>query len=252
MSTETTAPEGQVAPGVVAPAAPATPAPAAPAPVAPVAPTEGKEPPAPVAESQYEPTGDPGLDYALSFLSRAGIADDDPALVAASEGNFALLKAKLAEKGVAGWEQAVALGEQAHQRLVEAEKAKASEVEEAVLAVAANSGANWEQVVEWARGAATPEEVEAVNGFFAQGKLGAKIAASYLIQQYQAASGSVAQPPARQAVSPTAVPAPAAAAAQGPLNRVQFAEQAQALYKTFGDSYTQRPEYAALARRLAR
>ena len=209
------------------------------------------EPAAPAAP-EYEPTGDPGLDYALSFLSRAGIQPDDPALAAAAEGNFGLLEAVLAERGIPGWEQAVALGKQAQQRMVEAEKAKAAEVEDAVLAVAANSGVDWEQVVTWARGAATPEELEAVNGFFAQGALGAKIAASYLVQNFQAAQGNVAQPPVRQAVSPTAAPAAPSASANTPLNRVEFAEQAQALYKRFGDSYTQRPEYAALARRLAR
>lgn len=56
-----------------APAAPAVPA----APAAPV-PVDGAV--------LYEPTGDVGLDLALEFVGKAGIASDHPAMVAAAGG----------------------------------------------------------------------------------------------------------------------------------------------------------------------
>src|SRR5690606_29641493 len=93
--------------------------PSAPVSQDPAKPNPAKEEPTPQEEEEgeieFEATGDPGLDYALSFIARAGIDDQHPAFIAAANGDFGLLKATLAEKGLPGWEQAIALGEKAYQ-----------------------------------------------------------------------------------------------------------------------------------------
>lgn len=199
---------------------------------------------------EYAPTGDPGLDYALGFLAKAGIDADDPALVAASDGDFGLLEAILAQKGIPGWEQAVALGKQAQGRMQEKAKESQAAVEAAVLGVAEAHGVDWEEAVAWGKENAEPGEIEAINKLFADPAT-AKIAAHYLISNFASAPG-VDVPPRQNAVKDEAVGSPAAAPAQGAIDRKQFAVEAGKLHKQFGDAYTQRPEYAALARRLQR
>jgi len=64
---------------------------------------------------QYNKTGDPGLDMALSFIGKLGIGPDHPAIVAARQGDFAFIKAELAGRGdkAQGWEQYLSLAEKA-------------------------------------------------------------------------------------------------------------------------------------------
>lgn len=258
------------APASVAPAAapiaapdavqqPAAPAPTTsigaqqPAPQAPVAPQEPSEPaPDPKGKAEpveYEPTGDPGLDYALSFLGKAGYHDDHPAIQAASQGDFGLLKAELASKGIAGWEQALALAERAYETArAEAAKVQAA-VQESVTAVAESLGVDWEAAVEFARENATPEEIETINKMFSD-PYTAKMAALWISHAYSS-NPNTSVPPAREPVKPNAVPADGNTS-QGTLTRAEFAAEAGKLHKRFGDAYTTTPEYKALARRLQR
>lgn len=243
MTDEVTAPTTTIAP----PAAPA-PAPApqpvpepAPEPVKP----KGKTEEAPAVE--YEETGDPGLDFALAFVGRAGIDSDHPAMQAAAAGDFGLLKALLAQKGIAGWEQAVALGEQA----VERAKGKATElqgqIQEAVAGVAEAVGVDWEAAVVWARENADEAEIEAINGLF-QSPLTAKIAAHYIASQFAANAERPAGKPAVRADAGGAV----AVSQTGSLTRIEFAQEAEKLFRQFGNGYMDRPEYKQLQARRAR
>lgn len=254
---------------VAAPAAPdAAQQPAAPAPApapstslgiqppAPQAPVAPQEPPAPAPDPkgkaepvEYEPTGDPGLDYALSFLGKAGYHDDHPAIQAASQGDFGLLKAELASKDIAGWEQALALAERAYET-AQGEAAKVQEaVQESVTLVAESLGVDWEAAVEFARETATPEEIETINKMFSD-PYTAKMAALWVSHAYSS-NPNTSVPPAREPVKPNAIPAEGNTS-QGTLTRAEFAAEAGKLHKRFGDSYTTSPEYKALARRLQR
>lgn len=252
MSQETAAPEVEA----TAPAAPATTNIAPAAPVAPVAPEpaptpepekpKGKEKEEPI---EFEQTGNARLDYALSFVARAGIDAEHPALVAAANGDFGLLKATLAEKGVAGWEQAVALGEEALGEIRKAETEKVEQVQQSVLQVAEAVGVDWEAAVSYAKETATEEEVAKINGLFAD-PFTAKIAALYITHAYKGgAAGDI--PPAKSAVKENAAPVTGGQQG-GTLSRAEFAAEAGKLHKKFGDSYNQTPEYKALAQRLQR
>lgn len=248
-----TAPAAPVAPAAP-PAAPVpsldlgqpapVPAPAA-APVAPAAKDDPKAPPVPT----YEPTGDAGLDYSLSFVAKAGFAEDHPAMVAAFKGDFGLLKAELAQKGIPGWEQAVALGEQAYKKFSDEAAADIKAVGETVLATAAQVGVDWEDTVKWAKENGTQDELAAINDMLAKPGT-AKIAAFYLTSQY-ANSGKVSVPPQRQAAKPDAVAESGPANSSTPITRVEFAREAGNLQRKYGDEkYMQSAEYQALYRRL--
>lgn len=160
-------------PAVVAPAvAPATePATATPAPAGPVS---------------YEPTGDPGLDMALGFVGKLGIPASDPAMVAAEQGNFALLKAKLALLGdkAQGWEQVIALGETAIAGLKAKADARQKATQDAILSAFGEdrdaATKQWGEVQAWARENAEPEERAAVNAALSAGGIAAKAMAAYL------------------------------------------------------------------------
>lgn len=225
------------------PAAPQEPAKAEPAKVDPTQQEEEE------GEIEFEATGDPGLDYALSFIARAGIDDQHPAFIAAANGDFGLLKATLAEKGLPGWEQAIALGEKAYQGIKEKEAETVKAVQGAVLQVAEAVGVDWEAAVTHARDNATEDEVAQLNKLFSD-PFTAKIAALYITHAYSTAPG-VDVPARKQAVKPEAAPAPSAQTG-GTLSRVEFAQEAGKLHKKFGDAYTGTPEYRALAARLQR
>lgn len=244
MSVEATAPATEE---VKAPVPPAAVPPAVPPVVQPDAPTD-KAPGAP-EQAEYEPTGDPGLDYALSFLARAGIDDEHPAFQAAANGDFGLLKATLAEKGVPGWEQAVALGEKALENIRAKEAETIEAVQASVLQVAEGVGVDWEQAVSYAKENGEPEQIEKLNAMFAD-PFTAKIAALYITHAY-ANSPGVDVPAKRTAVKPDASPAPAGVTG-GSLTRAEFANEAGKLYRKFGDGAQNTPEYRALAARLQR
>ena len=102
-------------------------------------------PPAPnpdtANEFAYDATGDAGLDYALNFVGKLGYGDTHPAMQAAQKGDFSLIRAELATKGVAGSDAVLALAEQAYTRFA-AEDAKKAEELAGFAAQAAGSPEN--------------------------------------------------------------------------------------------------------------
>lgn len=242
--------EEALAPAVeqTAPVAPAAPSPVqAKAPTPPAVEPQAKDEPG--EEIAYEETGDPGLDYALSFIARAGIDAEHPALIAASNGDFGLLKATLAEKGVAGWEQAVALGEKALEGIQAKQAETVKEIQSSVLQVAESLGVDWEAAISYARDNADEKEAATLNELFSKPET-AKIAALYVSHVYSSAPG-VDIPPAKSAVPEAAAPA-ISQNSGGSLTRAEFAAEAGKLYKKFGDGAASTPEYRALAARLQR
>lgn len=152
----TDTPAAQPAAPQAAPAASPTPAPSA-------TPASTEETPQTGAEEiTYAPTGDASLDVALGYLAKNGLDAEHPAVVAATGGDFSLLKAHLAAAGATGWEAMVALGEQAYERhqgtVAEREKA----VEAAVFDVVGGQE-QWTAVSGWLTENADQSEKDAIN-----------------------------------------------------------------------------------------
>jgi hypothetical protein len=198
----------------------------------------------------YEPTGDAGLDVALSFVGKLGIPADHPAMLATSTGDFSLIKAHLATMGdkAAGWEQMVALAEAANDRMTEAADARNNAVSAAVIEVA-GSEEQWDAVKQWAAANADPSEKTELNAMFAAGPLQARAAAMLLVDLHRNGQGTV--------VNPAATTTGASAGAvnvntNGPLTAREFSDAVNALTKKVGTANIQsHPEYIALGKRLA-
>lgn len=195
------------------------------------------------AFDQYE---DAGLNYALDFLAKQGFGPDDPEIQAAFNGDFGLLRAKLAQSGAQGWEAVLSLGEQAYERGQKEAAAQAEAVGKRALELSEKAGVDWEAAVAHVSASASPEHKEAINNLLSDPKLAdlgiALIHTSYL-------GSGVELPAQEQPVRPEAAPQ-SQGAATGSLNRKQFAEEARKLHRTLGDGYVNSPEYAALGRRL--
>lgn len=208
-----------------------------------------KETPADTGAVEYEPTGDVGLDMALQFVGKAGITGDHPAMVAASKGDFTILKATLAQKGTPGWEQFVALGEAAYTRNQEAGIAKNAALT-ALVHEAAGGADEWKAVQVWAAANATPEEKQQINAQLNGGNIAAKAAVLYLTSAYNRANNVVVEPrdPAARAGRSGGTPT----GDTGPLTSQAYAEAVQQLNNKLAGRLEGSKEYAALqSRRLA-
>ena len=211
-------------------------------------------PPAPVTpnpdttqEFTYDPTGDAGLDYALNFVGKLGYGDTHPAIIAAQQGDFSLIRAELATKGVAGSDAVLALAEQAYTRFA-AEDAKKSEELAGFAAQAAGSAENWAVVRAWAAQEATPQEKAQVNAALSQGGLVAQGVISQLVTLYQQKhtlpkdAADVAKPGEAGTAAPS----------NEPMTAKAYAQAVEALRQKLGNRTEDSPEYAALqSQRLA-
>ena len=198
-------------------------------------------------EFSYDPTGDAGLDYALNFVGKLGYGDTHPAILAAQKGDFSLIRAELATKGVAGSDAVLALAEQAYTRFA-AEDAKKSEELAGFAAQAAGSAENWAVVRAWAAQEATPQEKAQVNAALAQGGLVAHGVISQLVNLYQQKhtlpkdAAGVAKPGAVGTSAPS----------NEPMTAKAYAQAVEALRQKLGNRTEDSPEYAALqSQRLA-
>lgn len=198
-------------------------------------------------EFAYDPTGDAGLDYALNFVGKLGYGDTHPAIMAAQKGDFSLIRAELATKGVAGSDAVLALAEQAYTRFA-AEDAKKSRELSGFAAQAAGSAENWAVVRAWAAAEATPQEKAQVNAAIAQGGLVAQGVISQLVNLYQQKhtlpkdAAPVAKPGEVGGAAPTG----------GPMTAQAYAQAVEQLRQKYGSNTDSTPEYAALqSQRLA-
>ena len=208
-------------------------------------------PPAPnsdtAKEFAYDSTGDAGLDYALNFVGKLGYGDTHPAMLAAQKGDFSLIRAELATKGVAGSDAVLALAEQAYTRFAAEDAKKATELS-GFAAQAAGSAENWAVVRAWAAVEATPQEKAQVNAAIAQGGLVAQGVISQLVSLYQQKhtlpkdAAPVAKPGAGSGAATTA----------GPMTAQAYAQAVEQLRQKYGSNTDSTPEYAALqSQRLA-
>lgn len=216
-------------------------------PAAPAIPPENKPADATNTIVEFELTGDVGLDMALAFIGKAGISESHPAMVAATNGDFTILKATLAAKGVQGWEQFVALGEAAYTRRA-AEAAKTQEAVKAAVYKEAGGKDEWEAVQKWASANATAEEKAEINALLNKGGLAAKGAVKYLVDAYSRANNVEVNPrdPLASA-SRGGVPA----TDSGPLSPRQYADAVQQLNVKLRGNLDGSKEYGQLQRRRA-
>ena len=198
-------------------------------------------------EFSYDPTGDAGLDYALNFVGKLGYGDTHPAIMAAQKGDFSLIRAELATKGVAGSDAVLALAEQAYTRFA-AEDAKKSEELAGFAAQAAGSAENWAVVRAWAAQEATPQEKAQVNAALSQGGLVAQGVIGQLVSLYQQKhtlpkdAAAVAKPGEAGTAAPS----------NEPMTAKAYAQAVEALRQKLGNRAEGSPEYSALqSQRLA-
>lgn len=206
--------------------------------------------PDPVADDtgsvEYEPTGDVGLDMALNFVGKVGIGVNHPAMLAAQTGDFSILKATLAAKGVQGWEQFVALGEVAYTRTTAEAEKKATAGREAVYKEAGGED-NWNAIKTWAGSNATAEEKAEINALLNQGGLAARGAVQYLAGAYAKANNVEVNP--RDAMANAAAGGGAPSSANGPLSSKEYSAAVQSLNNKMGGRLEGSKEYAELQRR---
>lgn len=143
----------------------------------------------------YDTTGDPGMDMALGFVGKLGLLPEHPAMVKAAEGDFTFIKAHLASLGekAAGWEQHIALAEQAWDRNTKAAQALNNSITSTVHKTAGGE-ANWTAISGWAKANADPKERETINKMLAAGPVEARAATLMLRQMYEAAGGTTVNP----------------------------------------------------------
>lgn len=196
----------------------------------------------------YEPTGDAALDMSLSFLGKHGYGPDHPAMVAAAQGNFAMLKADLATKGIAGAAEHVALGEQAYGNRLAVQNAQVEKEKASILEVVGGE-ANWSAIKEWAKANAEPAEAIAVNKALSAGGLVAKAVAAHLANLHSRATGTTVEPASVNGGN-VASNASAAAVANGPLApRAYVAAINELKSKIGGANMDTHPEYIKLQQR---
>jgi hypothetical protein len=196
----------------------------------------------------FEKTGDAGLDVALDFIGRAGFTANHPAVQAAAQGEFSLLAAALAEKGVTGWEQHLNLAKEAQGRFAEQEKAKSAAIYDACLHAAGGDEKVWAETLEWASANAEPAEKEAINTALASGGVLAEAVSQWLVNSYRGAPGVTISPQA-SAVNAAVVAGAGAAAGNGPLSPAEYAREVAKIRQQ--GSIEGSREYAALQARRA-
>lgn len=231
--------------GSPAAAAPAVAAEAAPEPTVPVvedaAKPEDNPAKASISEFAAEYAADnPALGLALGFLGDAGISPTDAAFVAAQGGDFSLLKAVLAQKGLAGTDQMVAILEGAVNDSIaaqEAHEAKTTEMVQEIL------GEQHEHILSWARENATEEEKTAVNEMLSAGGFYARAVAIMLRDAY---SGSDNTQAAQNAVSVSTT-----GGGNEPLSARDYAAEVEKLAKEFGGDPRGSAKYQQLSARRA-
>lgn len=193
----------------------------------------------------YEPTGDVGLDMALDFVGNLGFGPNDPTIAAAAEGNFDLLKAKLAGMGdkAKGWERFIALAEKS---FADTKAKTADKVAKDTAAIHAVVGGpdEWKAISEWAGANAEPEEKAAVNAALKAGGIQGKAMAAYLAGLYGRAQGTTVEP-GKVTADATAGKADGA----GPLTAKDYAKEVQSLRQTLGYDFESSQQYRNLQQR---
>lgn len=200
-----------------------------------------------VTPVEYEVTGDPGLDFALTFVGKRGLGPEHPAMQAATNGDFAPLKAALAAMGkdAEGFEHVLGLAERAYQEQTTKHKERQAKDAEAIHNIVGGEE-NWKAVREWAKNATedSPEERQMVSAALQAGGVQAKAMAMYLHSLYKRSPGATQSP-----AQVTAAAASGKPAADKPVTAMEFSQQSAQMRFRLGVDFEKSPEYKALAAR---
>lgn len=198
------------------------------------------------------PSGDPATDLAFKFLATNGITPGTAAWDAAQKGEFAVVKAALAEKGVKGGAEYVAILEDKANKAVESAKAKQLAVQSAVHTAVGGQEA-WTTIKAWVAEHASDDELEAVNAALKGSPFMAKVMAEGLKARYERATGTADSAGDGQGRFTQMPPTRAAAApANKVLSAAEYQSEIAALQRKLGHRMESSPEFAAIrARRQA-
>jgi hypothetical protein len=186
---------------------------------------------------------------ALGYIGKRGFGQGHPAVQAAMEGNFSLLRAELAGMGdrAQGYEAYVALAEKAYQDTVKQHEANEAEAVKAVLSVV-GSPDQWAAIHAWAKANADDKEREEINSMLGGTPRQAKAAAVYLKDLYERANGTVVEP--ERAVKPTAGGGGYQPGNGGPItSAAEYSKAVNELHKKLGHRMEGSPEYEQLKQR---
>jgi hypothetical protein len=197
---------------------------------------------------EFSKTGDTGLDIALGFLAQHGFSHHHPAVQAAAKGDFSLLSATLAAKGIQGWEQHIALGKEAFARGQEQAKATNEKIKAQCLAATGGDEALWNDARAYLSQHADPEEKTAINAALSKGDVVSEAVAHYMVHLFRNSPGVTVNP--SQQVVNTGKAVSNAGSAVAPLSPREYSAEVQKLAaKIGGSNLSGSPEYAALQRR---
>lgn len=209
------------------------------------APAEAEGPPV----VEYQETGDPGLDLALSFVGNLGIDHTTPAMQAALKGDFTLIEAVLAGLGdkAKGYDKFIALAKKSYSEAQAADQATATAIQTAVFEVA-GSAEQWKAIQEWAKKEADPKEKEAINRMLSADPIQARAAAQLLVNEFQKRGF---RNPA-SATSKSGASSSGDASQQGNLTRREALAETQKLVNRIGVTHNihLRPEYQQIWNRV--
>ena len=204
----------------------------------------------------YEATGDSKLDMTLAFVGKHGFGPGHPAMVAAVNGDFSLLKAQLAEKGVAGADAYIALGEAAYATM-HAENEKRRAEDKAAVESIVGGAENWEAIKDWAGKNADEGEKTAISALLSKGGIEAKIAATFLAANFSKANGGTELPAketdgAGPSAAATAGRSSATTDALSPKEYGQAVVDARRVHSNRAGPFEQSPAYVKLVERRSR
>lgn len=195
----------------------------------------------------YESTGNARVDYALDIIGKAGLGSEDPAVIAAIGGDFTMLQHALEAKGTAGVGPLIQMLKEEHESDQRAQEATLETIKEDVVRIA-GSPEQWDAVAAFVRENGDEAELNTLRGMLGD-PLTHKIAAGYMVSVYNQAGGE--REPTARVESENVAARTAKAADTGTITRAELAQRGQVLYRKYGDSYVNSPEYRALASRLA-
>lgn len=215
-----------------------------PTPAVPVAKVEGDA----KGEIKVADTGDATLNLLYGFLARNGVnpAESD-AVKAATNGDFTLLRAQLAEKNLPGWQEHIAIAEKGYADFLTGEKARGEAAKVAVVDAVGGEEA-WAEVHAWAAANADPEERPTINAALNQGGLVAAAVAQFLQSQFRAATGASTNPTGGADASKESLKSDQST---GALSPVAYAKAVEELRRKLGPSMDQSKDYKALQSRRA-
>lgn len=193
----------------------------------------------------YNPTGDTGLDMTLKFIGDLGYRPEHPAMAAAIEGDFSLLEAELAAKGVKGYEAYIKLGQKAYAEVSTKTKERMAKDKVAIETIAGGE-AQWKQVSAWAADNADDAEKATLKAQLSKGGLEAQMAATWLVGAFNK-SGAVSTEGAGPSVTVVKSSPAAGAGALNPKEYAAAVEVARRDYK--GQNFETSPAYQGLRTR---